>query len=181
METVTAFLEEQGDTCMVFWSHLQKLKSDRGPYRHESHSSLQSWRDRGPQEAQTDEDRMGLQIRLYLFCGEQQGPEFSPRHSVLHFSFPWPPQHHCCPHTSQTLCGFWNLHQRATSTCDLFPLSVFFFFFYLLALLCDSSPEIPSLFLNDSHPKGPGLIQALEVLEPYMSVTSPSSSPRPRS
>lgn len=33
METGTAFLEERGDTGLVSWSHLQKLKADRGPYR----------------------------------------------------------------------------------------------------------------------------------------------------
>lgn len=49
-----------------------------------------------------------------------------------------------------------------------------FHFFHLLALLWDSSPEIPSHFFNDSHPKRPGLMQVLEVLEPPMFVLSAS-------
>lgn len=96
MKSVTAFSEEPGDTGMFSWSHLQKLKADRGPA--DLRASLHC---RGELL-----EALGRSIEMRTECVLHSGfaypagsstAEFSPSVSTLLFPFRWPPQHHYCP------------------------------------------------------------------------------------
>lgn len=146
METRTSFLEEQGDTGMIFWSHLQKLKADRGPCRTESHSSLQSWSDEGHEEGRRDEDKMNLNQALLILLGAA-GPRVltSTLNSLLYV--PMATSTSLMP--SYLTDVVWILKTPPECNIYMWFISSFclFHFFYPLALLWDSSPEIPSHFL----------------------------------